>query len=292
MRKILTVAMIIMALVIGGYLGYINGNRNQLPKGPLLAVDFLTERFGNAIIVKTPEGKVTVIDPGPRKTEDALVRYLKSINVKTFSIIISNPANEHSGCIRELVDRFPISQIMFGENAEESTSWKNIQGRIREKNIPQVVLSAGDTVKLSQSTKLEVLSPPKGLLKSIDYSSDNNSLIIRMSFRGKRFLLTSDIRTEAEANLIQSRIDSSSDVLVVPHHAQRGSTSLEMLSVVRPEYCVISSSGFARPNTSVLRRLDPKNTGAPLYRTDKDGIIEIVTNGRTTVVNTNQSDRR
>lgn len=288
MRKFFPVAMIILALVIGGYLGYINENKSQLPSGPSLSVIFLNERLGNGIVVKTPEGKITVIDPGAQRTASMLSKYLRAINAKSLSLILSNPSSKHIGAVSELLNDFPIDRIMFGESTQESSSWNGTREIVRNKNIGQVVLSAGDNLKLSKSTNLEILSPPKGLLKGIDYSSDNNSLIIRMSYRGKRFLLTSDIRTQAEAHLIQSRIDSSSDVLVVPNHGQRGSTSLELLSVVRPEYCVIISNDLIRPSSSILRRLDPKNTGAQLYRTDKDGIIEIVTNGQKTIVNTSK----
>lgn len=290
MRKVFTVAIILLSLLLGVYLGYNHNNRQVMPEGSSLSVSFLTRNLGNAIIIKTPEGKTIVIDPGSRRTESDLIKYLRSIHAKSIAVMITNAASTHTGSVQDLIDDYPVTTILRGENTNKSKIWVDIQDHVKEKSIPQIMLSGGDTVKLSQSTSIEVLSPPKGLLKNIDYSTDNNSLIIRMSYRGKRFLITSDIRTQAESALIQSGVDSSSDFLVVPHHGLRGSASLELLSVVRPEYCIIQS-GNSRPNSSVLRRLDPRNTGAALYRTDEDGIIEILTNGHTTVVNTNRSYR-
>jgi competence protein ComEC len=78
------------------------------------------------------------------------------------------------------------------------------------------------------------------------------------------------------------------NVLVVPRHARFGGTSLELLSRARPEICVVMAGRDDRPSRTVLRRIDPAKTGAALYRTDRDGTIEIVTNGRAIAVTTEE----
>lgn len=288
MRKAISVALIIIALAFSVYLGYINGSRKSLPKGPLISVTFLQERLGNAIVIKTPEGRVMVVDPGSARTVPELIKYLKNCKIKTLGILVTNPDNDHSAAIESLTDNFNVTKVMCGENANNYQIWKRIKSILESKNISVETLYGGDNFKLSPSTDFEVLSPPKGLLKDIDYSLENNSLIIRMSFSGKRFLLTSDIKTQAEASLIQSQNDISSNVLVVPHNGQYGSMSLELLSEVRPGYIVVLSRRHNRPSSSVLRRLDSRKTGAQLYRTDEDGNIEMITDGKIIAVNTHK----
>ena len=63
---------------------------------------------------------------------------------------------------------------------------------------------------------------------------EDNSLVTRMTYRGKRFLLLSDAGQKSQARLIEQGIDLRSDILVVGRHGKRGGVSLETLSLVRP----------------------------------------------------------
>ena len=75
------------------------------------------------------------------------------------------------------------------------------------------------------------------------------------------FLLTSDISAEAELDLITRRADLTSTVLKVAHHGSDTSSSAAFLAVVDPQLAVIS-------------------VGADkIYRTDKNGTVECITNG-------------
>ena len=91
--------------------------------------------------------------------------------------------------------------------------------------------------------------------------------------------------------MIEEGIDPRCNVLVVGKHGKRGGVSLEILSMARPEICVAPVGIRERPNRLVLRQIDPKNTGAELYRTDLDGIVEVVTDGRQIAVNTREGGR-
>lgn len=289
MRKLVPVLLIIIALAAGIYAGYVTARHNGLPKGPLIKINFLSADYGNGALIRTPNGKFILIDPGPRRTAAALITYLQEAGVHSLDVIVTNPTYHRAGSLDAIADQFKVRHIFRGENAVSSNECRRAFERVTESKIPQVTLVKGDRIRFSHSTKLEVLSPPPALLPRVSSSSDSNSLVICLSFKGKRFLYTSDAGEETETYLIKSEKDLENDVLVIPKYGKSGAASLEFLSRVRPEYCVVSCSGHI--SRSVLKRIDPKNTGADLFRTDKNGTISIISDGRSIITYKENDDR-
>jgi competence protein ComEC len=72
-----------------------------------------------------------------------------------------------------------------------------------------------------------------------------------------------------------------STVLKVAHHGSRTSTDQYFLSRVSPReavICVGENNGYGHPTAQVLRRL--KRGGIKIYRTDLDGTILYLSNGK------------
>jgi competence protein ComEC len=96
------------------------------------------------------------------------------------------------------------------------------------------------------------------------------------------FLFTADITKEREFELVACRADLRSTVLKVAHHGSRFSTTPEFLSVVAPQTVVISvgkDNRFGHPTTEVMSRLEEKLGSDKIYRTDRNGTIEYITDG-------------
>jgi len=71
-------------------------------------------------------------------------------------------------------------------------------------------------------------------------------------------------------------------VLKVAHHGSDTSTTSEFLAVVNPQLAVISvgaDNRFGHPSDEVLERLKERLGPENIYRTDKHGIIEFITDG-------------
>ena len=289
MQKITPVVLLLLALAAGIYVGYVTAKKDSLPKGPLIKIDFLSADFGNGALVHTPEGKFVMIDPGPRRTAAELITYLQESGVKSLDVIITNPTANRGSSLDAIADQFKVRRLLHGEKVGLSSEWRRALSRTLEHKIPTVTLAQGDGIKLSRSAKLDVLCPPPALLPGVDRDSDSNSLVISLSFKGKKFLFTSDIGEEAETYLVKSKMNIENDVLVIPRNGKKGAASLEFLSRVRPECCIVSCS--KHPNRAVLQRILPKNTGAELHRTDKNGTISIVSDGRSIITYTESGDR-
>jgi competence protein ComEC len=103
---------------------------------------------------------------------------------------------------------------------------------------------------------------------------NNQSCVLRVAARGRSVLLTGDIERLAEAELAQG--DIRSDVLLVPHHGSRTSSTSEFISAVSPRWALIPvgyRSRFGHPSAEVLARYGA--AGVPILRTDLDGAISL-----------------
>ena len=116
------------------------------------------------------------------------------------------------------------------------------------------------------------------------YLSDNlnnMSLVIKLTYKNKTFLFMADAESEEEANLIRQYNENlKADVIKVGHHGSDSSSSLDFLSLVQPEYAVISvgkDNDYGHPHQATLNAL--RQVGAKVYRTDRDGTIVCTTDG-------------
>jgi len=73
----------------------------------------------------------------------------------------------------------------------------------------------------------------------------------------------------------------AAEVLKVPHHGSRTSSSQLFLDAVGAEVsviCVGADNDYGHPSDDVLTRLE--SAGVRVYRTDRDGTVVITTDGR------------
>ncbi len=132
-------------------------------------------------------------------------------------------------------------------------------------------------------------------------SSNDFSAVIMLEYAGKKILFTGDIEYEtgekgAEQRFIKgfSKYSESidCDVLKVAHHGSDSSTSSEFLSLVKPEYSIIScglGNDYKHPLKSTLDNLRTCNT--EIYRTDLQGTILVTVNSNGELTIDEQTDK-
>lgn len=109
------------------------------------------------------------------------------------------------------------------------------------------------------------------------YSKINNrSCVIQITSPYGSALLTGDIQKQAEKQLIQNALvyPLQSQLLLVPHHGSKTSSTPNFIQTVNPEYAVISvgyQNRFQHPHSQVLKLYE--QSGITLKRTDRDGLV-------------------
>ncbi len=121
--------------------------------------------------------------------------------------------------------------------------------------------------------QFEMLHPAQGAQAR---RRNDLSCVLRVASQGGSMLLTGDIERMAESQLAQSPRGVNSDVLVVPHHGSRTSSTPEFIAAVAPRWAVVPAgyrNRFGHPNRDVLERY--LSAGAKIVRTDLDGAVSV-----------------
>ncbi|HEX4622499.1 MAG TPA: hypothetical protein VH208_13125, partial [Myxococcaceae bacterium] len=122
--------------------------------------------------------------------------------------------------------------------------------------------------------KIEVLGPPADA--RLAQTTNDRSVVLRLSYRDVSFLLTGDIEEAGEEALAPG----GATVVKAPHHGSRTSSSEPFVGATRPRYvvfCVGRANRFHFPAPEVEARYQA--VGARCLRTDLDGAVEISTDG-------------
>ena len=120
-----------------------------------------------------------------------------------------------------------------------------------------------------------------------DTPKNNDSLVLRIAYGRRAFLLSGDVERPIERRMLEEDEVQAADVLKVAHHGSKTSSTEEFLSAVHPLFAVISvgfENSYGHPNRDILERLAQHH--AALLRTDERGLITIRTDGRCLEVET------
>jgi len=249
-----------------------------------LHVSFLDVGQGDAILIQTPNRQNILIDggPDPQKINLELSKKLPFWD-RTIDLMISTqPQADHITGLVEVLQRYKVKQVLESGIPYDSRIYREWLNVIEDKQIKHEIATAGQEIDSGSGIKIEVLNPPAKLFQETSHDVDNNGVVIRVSWGKVSFLFTADIREEAEFALVRQRAKLKSTVLKVAHHGSKTSTSPQFLAVVNPEVAVISVGGnntFGHPSPEVVERLVDRLSEEKLYRTDKNGTIEFITNG-------------
>jgi competence protein ComEC len=113
-------------------------------------------------------------------------------------------------------------------------------------------------------------------------AKNNDSLVVRLRYLERTFLLPGDAEKQVEAAMLAENDTGElhADVLKVGHHGSKNSTMPDFLAAVGPRISVISAgeeNPYGHPNPELLERLE--ESGTWMLRTDRDGAVRVLTDG-------------
>ncbi|MCW8866212.1 MAG: DNA internalization-related competence protein ComEC/Rec2 [Colwellia sp.] len=200
---------------------------------------------------------------GFNMVDAVILPYLQHEGIQQLDkVIISHSDNDHAGGIDILQQSIPIAELLY--NAAENKGENTCQ--------------QGKSFKW-QGLQFEMLWPEKVISKEND-----DSCVIHITDGKHSVLLTGDISTRVEAKLLAQYPQLQVDVLLVPHHGSKTSSSDLFIKHLRPNLAVVSAGFLNRwqmPMADIVHRYQIH--GIPLLNTAETGqiIVNFSQNGIT-----------
>jgi len=194
-------------------------------------------------------------------------------------VVLSHAHGDHLNGLPFILENFHVKEVWSNGEAVNNETYRRFLEIIHRKGIQQRILKEQEKSIRVGTVDIQLLNP--GFLDHSEENLNEKSLMVRMTFGKVSMLLPGDISAKEEDNLIKKSFDLHSQVLLVPHHGSRMSSSIPFLTKVQPQIAVIScgpDNSFGFPNQEIIERY--RSIGARIFRTDRQGAITVSTDGK------------
>lgn len=249
--------------------------------GDALRMQVLSVGSGKACVLLLPNGQTLIYDIGADPHFDlerwTVGPYLaRERAYRVDAALISHAHLDHYGGLPELLERRRVRQVKvmapphFAALSTPDSHPRRLVEDAADRGVPWRSLVRGDRLTGTGDVTIDVLWPPD--LEALPLSAANDtSLVLRISYAGKRILLCGDAQAIAQSHLLNSA-DLAADVLLLPHHGGVDPTTGALIRAVDPRYTIRSSGERDRYTTNGLLELVE---GTTYYNTADDGAVEV-----------------
>lgn len=241
---------------------------------------------GDALAVRTPQGRWILVDAGRRwdggdAGRRVVVPYVRRFGGPVAAFVMSHAHDDHVGGAASIVQA--LSPERWWEPAFVTSSpgyraalvaFQSGDGRWRR-------VDPGDRWMLD-GVEVRVLAPDSAWTAQ-QSDANETSVILRVAYRDVVFLLTGDAE-EAEERWLLDHADRAllrADVLKLGHHGSKTSSSPDFLDAVEPRVGLASAGAgnrYGHPSPETLAEFSGR--GIPVLRTDLEGTIVAYTDGK------------
>ena len=288
-----------------------------LPDGKL-HLYFCDVGQGDAAYVRFPDGRDMLVDGGPNdKVLGCLGKYMPFWDRHINIVLMTHPQRDHLQGLIAVLDRYDVDYFVRSDIDNATEGYQELQDVVKKKNIPVKFATRGETISVA-STTLSVLWPSSDqiarmkptlsssgplsplspqVLGSQSTDLNDGSIVFWLRYGSFDALFTGDADTHVEENYrneVALRLRSGQalnvlEVLKVPHHGSKTGISETFIQRLKPKLAVISvgKNSYGHPNAEIINRL--ADTESRVLRTDQEGDIEVVSDGKNWIVETGKN---
>ena len=248
-----------------------------------LRIDFLDVGQGDSALVTMPDGTTLLIDAGgipfdsTRRIGETVVseflwwRGLSEIDY----VLATHPDADHIDGLNDVLKNFHVRAALVARRPADDPEFAKFAQTLVRTNTHSETIEAGDVIHFG-AVVVSVLWPGA----TGEKSTNNDSIVLQIQYGERAILLTGDIEQPAERSLLASQQLLHADVIKVPHHGSKTSSTDAFVAATKPQLAIISvgrTSQFGHPHKEVVDRW--LSSGATVLTTGNSGTITITTDG-------------
>lgn len=225
---------------------------------------------GQSLLLETGGGSV-LIDCGGNEgnTGDLAADHLTARGISRVRLLILTHYDEdHAGGVPELLERMPVDVILMPDIPDENRAAIEAAAKKTDTNLYPVSEDLEATIGNTRLTVYGPASPSSG--------GNEACLSIYAALPEFSVLVTGDLSSDSETELLRGQSVPQADLLVAGHHGSKYSTSSLLLRKIAPKAVVISvgENSYGHPAGETLSRIQA--AGATILRTDQMGTIRCI----------------
>lgn len=258
-----------MAGALAGLFGLAALTLSARPDGRV-HVYFLDVGHGDATLIRSAEGYQLLVDGGPSPTAitGALGRRVPFLDRGLDAVILTGYGEDRLAGLIEVARRHAIGLVIQPATPEAGPAGRTWKELVRERGLKVVRAAAGQEIALGPDARLRVLwAPAEG------DEEEDAALLVSLAVGGVNVLLPGDLSRGTQVEIARASAGRA-EVLRVPQHGAAGALDERFLQMLAPRTAVVSTQGgnrFGHPAESTLNLM----RGATLFRTDRDGTVEV-----------------
>jgi competence protein ComEC len=232
---------------------------------------------GDAFLINTGSADPVLVDAGPDPAP--LRTCLQQAHVSRLDrIVLTHMHADHVDGLPAVLGRVPVREVEVGPLAEPPANWNWVRGRVLAAHVPIRAARVGAEETVGDIT-WTVLAP-RIVLHGTDSDPNNDSLVLSVRTPAMTLLMTGDVETEGEQDLLREPAALHADVLKVPHHGSDRQDP-RFVAAVGASVALTSvgrDNPYGHPGAHTMRRLQA--AGVHAFRSDLDGSVAVSRDGR------------
>jgi competence protein ComEC len=260
----------------------------HVPVDGRLHLSVLDVGQGDSLLVRSPSGRALLVDAGGTHGrrfdpgERLVAPQLWDRGVRTIdALVVTHAQLDHVAGVPFLLRAFRVREVWEGPAPVGDRVWQRLEVAALASGVARRAVAAGvsttwDGVRLSVLGPRPPSRPPRR-------GRNEDSVVLCVGLGDVDLLLTGDVEGDGLSDIAFPR----ALVLKVPHHGSRSTSPQEFVDATRPAIALVSVGArnpFGHPHPDVVGRY--RRAGALVLRTDRDGALEVATDGKRVWVRT------
>lgn len=263
---------------------------------------------GDAIYIRFPNGQDMLIDGGPNnKILDCLSRHMPFYDRQINVVLLSHPQADHLSGLIPVIERYSVQYFVSSPAGNSSEGYQKLRAILQKKQVAVKNVFSGQKINFNevsfksiwperewvithlncgQSNSCQTIAAGSGSIlgvQSTDPDLNDFSEMGILSYGSFDLLLAGDGDSRIQDEVLKSGEkvgDGVLEVMKVPHHGSKTALNSKFLEIFKPKLAVISvgKNSFGHPTSETINSL--KALGAIVERTDQEGDIEIISDGK------------